>query len=253
MSNRKLPLRHQVDTLRHNLAMMDKVLKDATNVQGALHVPRRLHDKDEVDLFKPLGTRGTIVHKYSPDQPRDENGQWTSGGGGGAGTAATGAMTAAASPESRPWSRAAQIALVGGGLLAASPVLSLGGAALARRIYAARLANQRAANTAWRQARRAATTRAAREAAAAREARNFLTRGVATTRRGVRRATQAAQQAALRGDVKATAATRRAAAATVGKLPPKAQAGIKNVTQHGVPTPGDPAGKLLEWPSWLTW
>jgi hypothetical protein len=189
-------------------------------------------------LFESLPDRR--FSKYSPDQPRDKEGQWTDEGGS---SARSGLATA--------------------GLLTAGGIGALGLRALDRRKLGPLL---RRSN---RNANRALAQREAASAAAERAkltdrikrweagqdtkskvvainpltGRTFVIRGK-DVNRGLNAAERASERTGRAIDRGVNAATK--------PLPPRVRERVRNeLKQEGGHTMGDPAGKLLEFPGWL--
>jgi hypothetical protein len=185
--------------------------------------------------------------EFNESQARGADGKWTSGGGGGGGAA----TQAQAQQHRSGWQRAGRAALIGGGVLAgaviAPELASLALRPVSRRIFAARLAQRRAAATAYRRlkAQQAAREAAARSAALgpAGSLRATFSHGESLRRPRASRLTTALNRAE-RANAAATRAQRAAARHTIDKLPPKARARLRDALRQGNESPGEGLGHL---------
>jgi hypothetical protein len=180
-----------------------------------------------------------LTRKYRADQERETDGRFADEGKG----SADGGTTTS---KPKGMSTAARAALIGGGLLAASVVLGPGARAAARGIHRYRAATRRAQNAGFRAVRSESARRAAMNAMAAHEARSLLRRGTANVRNVFGSTTRRALDAAGRTDARLERGIDRA----TSRLPPRAREAVRQELRHGSAGP-DPAGKLIEIPSWM--
>ena len=181
---------------------------------------------EEADtLSKRMALLDARLHKYRPDQDRDDHGRFEDEGGG--------SKPASAKDKPTLGQRAATAALYGGGLL-----LGYGALRGASNIAAGYMRTSR-----LRQEAAEAAITAAREAREARILRGHL-RPKTRTQRTLSRLDDAAERMQRDARARMRRQARAARAAGRPKLTPAERTRIRSAGEHGTPTAGDPASKM---------
>lgn len=176
---------------------------------------------------------GTLL-KYRPDQERDDHGRFEDEGGGGGPTPETGLQ------------RAGRYALTGAAVLGGAALASRGLGAASRAMHRRTLAGRVGREAAYR--RHLADAEARRVATQAARMRGMTPAQM--RREAMRQAARDLAGGTQRGAARVDAAAQRGINAATAKLPPKVRDKVREELSHGATGP-DPAGKLIELPSWL--